>query len=106
VAECPISSPRSYAPYLVNALPNPAGVAREMLRVCRPGGRIVFLNHFRLRHGDQLWDRWVGRLASSISGVNWKVDLDVFLRDAGLSAASVEAVNVPPVSSVVLCFKS
>src|SRR5438034_8264860 len=36
-----------YAPYLISVVPDPVVVAREMRRVCRPGGRIVILNHFR-----------------------------------------------------------
>ena len=36
-----------YAPYLISVVPDPVAVAREMRRVCRPGGRIMILNHFR-----------------------------------------------------------
>src|ERR1700681_761444 len=36
-----------YAPYLISVVPDPVAVAREMRRVCRTGGRIVILNHFR-----------------------------------------------------------
>ena len=36
-----------YAPYLISVVPDPVAVVREMRRVCRPGGRIVILNHFR-----------------------------------------------------------
>src|SRR5438094_501287 len=36
-----------YAPYVISVVPDPVAVTREMCRVCRPGGRIVILNHFR-----------------------------------------------------------
>ncbi|MBL8143418.1 MAG: methyltransferase domain-containing protein, partial [Acidobacteria bacterium] len=36
-----------YAPYLISVVPDPVQVAREMSRVCKKGGRIIFLNHFR-----------------------------------------------------------
>src|SRR5260370_40743997 len=36
-----------YAPYLISVVPDPVAVAREMRRVCRPGGRLSVLNHFR-----------------------------------------------------------
>jgi len=35
-----------YAPYVISVVPDPVKVAREMERVCRPGGRIIILNHF------------------------------------------------------------
>jgi phosphatidylethanolamine/phosphatidyl-N-methylethanolamine N-methyltransferase len=94
-----------YAPYVMNVVPDPVGVAREMVRVCRPAGRIVLLNHFD--HGGSACgpvDHVLGRLLSRI-GVNWHVDLRSFLENAGLTAESVELVNVPRVSSVVVCYK-
>src|SRR6266516_447580 len=36
-----------YAPYVISVVPDPVAVTREMGRVCRRGGRIIFLNHFR-----------------------------------------------------------
>src|SRR6266481_2361428 len=36
-----------YAPYLMSVVPDPIAVAREMRRVCRTGGRLIFMNHFR-----------------------------------------------------------
>jgi phosphatidylethanolamine/phosphatidyl-N-methylethanolamine N-methyltransferase len=94
-----------YAPYLINVVPDPVKVAREMLRVCRPAGRIVLLNHFEQSSGtSHPIDRFLGGLASR-TGVNWHVELGAFLRDAGLIARSVERVNVPRVSSVVVCYK-
>ena len=36
-----------YAPYLVSVVPDPVQVVREMRRVCKPGGKIIILNHFR-----------------------------------------------------------
>src|SRR6476661_5694050 len=45
-----------YAPYLISVVPDPVAVAKEMRRVCRPGGRIIILNHFRS----------AGRIAASL----------------------------------------
>jgi phosphatidylethanolamine/phosphatidyl-N-methylethanolamine N-methyltransferase len=95
-----------YAPYLINVVPDPVCVAHEMLRVCRPGGRLVLLNHFDGIEGANVpLNRAVGRLATVVSGVNWQLDFGTFVRASGLRLRSVEAVNVPPVSSVVLCRK-
>lgn len=38
-----------------------------------------------------------------MTGVNWNLDLSVFLRAAGLTLQSIEPVNFGRVSSVVLC---
>ena len=83
-------------------VPDPVAVAREMLRV-PAAGRIVL-------HFDDIGHRsWVserlGRMASR-AGVNWRMDLHVFLRDAGLVARSVDRVNLPGVSSVVMCHRA
>src|SRR5262249_39743364 len=88
-----------YAPYVMNIVADPVAVAREMLRVCRPGGRLVLLNHFDDVSGSWLSDL-LGRVATR-AGVNWRMDLSAFLRDTGLVARSIERVNVPAVSAVV-----
>jgi hypothetical protein len=79
----------------------------EMLRVCRRDGRLVLLNHFDhagLPH--HVLSGVAGRLAGLISGVDWQLDLERLLKATNLTAVSVEAVNVPPVSSVVVCRRS
>jgi phosphatidylethanolamine/phosphatidyl-N-methylethanolamine N-methyltransferase len=94
-----------YAAYVINVVPDPVGAAREMLRVCRPGGRVVLLNHFReLRKIDSV-GRFLGRVAERAGGANWNLDLRTLLDGAGLTAVSIDRVNVPRVSSVVVCRK-
>ena len=93
-----------YAPYVINTVPDSIAVAREMRRVCRPGGRIVLLNHFdRVGEPDDSVSRLIGRIATRIAGVNWSLDFDTFLRESELTPISVEEVNIARVSSVVLC---
>jgi phosphatidylethanolamine/phosphatidyl-N-methylethanolamine N-methyltransferase len=93
-----------YAPYVVNVVPDPIAVAREMIRVCRPGGRLLFLNHFdRIDGPRDAVDQFVGEVATRISGVNWHLDFETFMRDSGLQAQTIERVNIPRVSAVVLC---
>ena len=46
-----------YAPYLISVVPDPVKVAQEMRRVCRPGGRIIVLNHFLSPEPDPLAHR-------------------------------------------------
>ena len=92
-----------YAPYVLNVVPDPVQAAREMLRVCRPCGRVVLLNHFRERRTTSSVGRLLGRVAWHAGGANWDLDLHALLRNAGLRALSIDRVNVPRVSSVVLC---
>src|SRR5205814_2032949 len=44
-----------YAPYVISVVPDPVAVTREMHRVCRGGGRIVILNHFRSNNPLMAW---------------------------------------------------
>ena len=95
-----------YAPYVINVVRDPVQVAREMRRVCRPGGRIVLLNHFA--HDGRsvpVVDRMLGHVATKAGGANWKLDLRAFLNAAGLTARLVEQVNVPRISTVVVCHR-
>ena len=94
-----------YAPYVISVVPDPVQVAREMRRVCRPGGRIVILNHFRSRNS------LVARIERAISPatvhVGFRTDLDMqeLLRHANLQPVRVEKVNFPPIWSLVTCVK-
>jgi phosphatidylethanolamine/phosphatidyl-N-methylethanolamine N-methyltransferase len=94
-----------YAPYLISVVPDPIQVAREMRRVCRPGGRIIFLNHFR--SPNAILSR-VERLISPFTvHIGFKSDLDLpaFLAQAGLSPVTIEKVNLPRIWSLVTCIK-
>jgi len=94
-----------YAPYLISVVPDPVAVAREMHRVCRVGGRLVFLNHFRSPN------RMLARIERALSPftvhIGFKSDLDLpaFLAQADLDPISIERVNVPRIWSLVTCIK-
>ena len=94
-----------YAPYLISVVPDPVKVAQEMRRVCRRGGRIIFLNHFL--SPNPLVSR-VERLISPFTiHVGFKADLDLpaFLAQSALEPISIEKVNVPRIWSLVTCVK-
>ena len=94
-----------YAPYLISVVPDPVKVAQEMRRVCRPGGRIIFLNHFR--SPNPILSR-AERLISPLTiHIGFKADLDLpgFLAQASLVPASVKKVNIPRIWSLVTCVK-
>ena len=94
-----------YAPYLISVVPDPVQVAREMRRVCRPGGRIIFLNHFR--SPNAVLSR-IERLISPFTvHIGFKSDLDLpaFLAQADLKPVCTEKVNIPRIWSLVTCIK-
>jgi phosphatidylethanolamine/phosphatidyl-N-methylethanolamine N-methyltransferase len=94
-----------YAPYLISVVPDPVAVAREMHRVCRPGGHIIFLNHFRSPNPALAWiERAISPFTVHI-GFKSDLDLPAFVAQAGLRPASIEKVNIPRIWSLVTCLK-
>jgi phosphatidylethanolamine/phosphatidyl-N-methylethanolamine N-methyltransferase len=94
-----------YAPYLISVVPDPVKVAQEMRRVCRPGGRIIFLNHF-LSPNPLLSriERWISPFTIHI-GFKSDLDLPAFLAQADLQPKSIEKVNFPKFWSLVTTVK-
>ena len=94
-----------YAPYLVSVVPDPVQVAREMRRVCRPGGKIIILNHFR--SANPVLSRLERAISPFTVHIGFKSDLDLpaFLAQAGLEPVSIEKVNFPKIWSLVTCIK-
>jgi phosphatidylethanolamine/phosphatidyl-N-methylethanolamine N-methyltransferase len=94
-----------YAPYLISVVPDPVKVAQEMRRVCRRGGRIVFLNHFI--SPNALLSRFERLISPLTIHIGFKSDLDLpaFLAQADLEPVSIEKVNIPKIWSLVTCVK-
>jgi phosphatidylethanolamine/phosphatidyl-N-methylethanolamine N-methyltransferase len=94
-----------YAPYLVSVVPDPVQVAREMRRVCKPGGKIIILNHFR--SANLVLSRLERAISPFTVHIGFKSDLDLpgFLAQAELKPISIEKVNVPKIWSLVTCIK-
>ena len=73
--------------------PNPVAALREMARVCRPGGRILLLEHGR---SDREWigrwqDRRAGRHAKQL-GCHWNREPLKLVRQAGLKVIQAQRV--------------
>jgi phosphatidylethanolamine/phosphatidyl-N-methylethanolamine N-methyltransferase len=92
-----------YAPYLISVVPDPIKVAQEMRRVCRKGGRIIFLNHFL--SPNAILSRAERLISPFTIHIGFKADLDLpaFLAQAELEPVSIEKVNVPKIWSLVTC---
>jgi phosphatidylethanolamine/phosphatidyl-N-methylethanolamine N-methyltransferase len=92
-----------FAPYFINCVPDPLAVTREMRRVCKHGGRLVFLNHFLSdRPITSKLERAIAPLTVHL-GFKSDFDLPAFLAQTGLRASSIEKVNVPRIWSLVIC---
>ena len=94
-----------YAPYLVSVVPDPVQVVKEMRRVCKPGGKIVILNHFR--SANPILSRLERAISPFTLHVGFKSDLDLpgFLAQADLQPLSIEKVNFPKIWSLIICRK-
>ena len=94
-----------YAPYVISVVPDPVAVVREMRRVCKPGGRIVVLNHFKSRN------RLLSRIETAISpltvhiGFVSDLDLPGFLHQADLKPISIQKVNLLSMWTLVTSLK-
>jgi phosphatidylethanolamine/phosphatidyl-N-methylethanolamine N-methyltransferase len=94
-----------YAPYVISVVRDPVAVTREMWRVCRTGGRVIILNHFRSKSpiGASL-ERAIAPFTLYL-GFKSDLDLPAFLTQADLQPISIEKVNFPRIWSLVTCTK-
>ena len=94
-----------YAPYVISVVPDPVAVTREMHRVCRPGGKIIILNHFRSKSRVGSWLEKIIAPFTLYLGFKSDLDLPAFLVQANLKPVSIEKVNIPRIWSLVTCIK-
>jgi phosphatidylethanolamine/phosphatidyl-N-methylethanolamine N-methyltransferase len=59
--------------HVISVVSNPKRMMSEMIRVCRPGGRILIVNHFRSPN------RWIAKVVDSAGAftrhLGWRTDL-------------------------------
>jgi phosphatidylethanolamine/phosphatidyl-N-methylethanolamine N-methyltransferase len=83
------------AMFVASVVPNPRRLMAEMRRVVRPGGNILFVNHFAAARGPR-W--WVERaMAPASRRLGWHPD---FATEALLSADDLTAATIEPVPPV------
>jgi phosphatidylethanolamine/phosphatidyl-N-methylethanolamine N-methyltransferase len=82
------------APYVVSVVPEPRKVMEEMLRVCKPGGTIVVVNHFRHRNPAIRFCEGLLTPVSQWIGFRLDLPLEDVTGTPGLETAHVERVNL------------
>ena len=88
------------APYVLSVTPDPAKMLSEMKRVCRPGGRIIVLNHFR---DAGVWSFLERLVASHASWFGFRTTLSQDVFDLpGLRIESISKVNLFGLSRLVV----
>jgi phosphatidylethanolamine/phosphatidyl-N-methylethanolamine N-methyltransferase len=94
-----------YAPYVISVVPDPVAVAKEMYRVCRPGGRVVILNHFHSTNPIMAKiETFISPMTVHI-GFTADLNLPGFLEQAELNPVSLEKVNVPKIWTLITVVK-
>ena len=79
--------------YVASVVPDPAHLAAEMRRVCKPGGTIVIVNHFTSHNPVLEWlEKRLAPLAKHI-GFHSDFPLDDFVRAGRLDVREVKPSN-------------
>ncbi|OQW49385.1 MAG: hypothetical protein A4S09_11905 [Proteobacteria bacterium SG_bin7] len=82
------------AMYVATVVPNPKRFVKEMSRVCKPGGKIILLNHFANKK------RIFGKAAELLSpisryvGFRTNLTLEEFTKETGFEIENKISVNV------------
>jgi len=84
---------RVLAAYFVSTVPDPVKVVLEMKRVCKPGGLLVFMNHFQ--SDNKLMNPFEKAVSPVFYRVGFRTDLNLndLMRDCGLEVETCEKVG-------------
>ena len=87
----------------MSATPDPVGMLREMMRVCKKGGKIVFINHFE--NANPLVAGIEKVISPFCTHVGFKTDLKLMpmLAESNLKVNKQEGVNLMNHWRVVRC---
>lgn len=82
------------AMFVASVVPHPPRLLAEMRRVVRPGGTILFVNHFAAKTGPRWWIEHA--MAPASHRLGWHPDFSVDELLTAADQAQAEAVPVPP----------
>lgn len=88
------------AMFVASVVPNPRALLAEMRRVVRPGGHLLFVNHFAAEAGPRWWVEWA--LAPLSRKLGWHTDFaqKALLPEADHLVAQFD--SVPPLGLFTL----
>jgi len=82
------------AMYVASVVPDPVALVEEMRRVCKPGGQLIFVNHFNSSNPViSRIEKWLEPLANTL-GFHPGFSMDEFLSRTGLRPQQTIPVNL------------
>lgn len=88
------------AMFVASVVPNPRRLLAEMRRVVRPGGNILFVNHFAAEKGPRWWVEWA--MAPASRKLGWHPDFALQALFSPDDLARLQAEPVPPLGIFTL----
>ena len=82
------------AMFVASVVPNPRLLLAEMRRVVRPGGQLLFVNHFAAERGPRWWIEWA--LAPASRALGWHPDFAMAALLSSTERACATIAPVPP----------
>lgn len=85
---------RVVAMYVASVVPDPERLVKEMRRVCKSNGQIIFVNHFHSRNPVLgAFESLIAPLSKQL-GFRPDFSLDRFIEETGLMATDIHPVNL------------
>lgn len=91
------------AAYVITTVQDPHQVCREILRVVKPGGQIIAVNHTRSQNGS-LWGRVEDVMAPVFVRIGFTTDLDVIhvMQKVGIKVEQAVACNLLKTGRIIM----
>ncbi len=91
--------------YVISCVEKPAQVVSEVHRVCKPGGRVLFLNHFHSRNRLMAWGETRLTPLSRRLGFVLDLPLSVITQSGLFEVERIDRANLFGLWSLVTCIR-